>query len=61
MSELEKAALEWFDKRQSFLDAEELLGKPDYKTLLNECSNGEHALANAVRRYRNQTSDDCKV
>ncbi len=54
MTELEKAALDWFDKRQTFLDAEDKAGTPEFRTLLNECSKGEHALADAVRKYREQ-------
>ena len=48
MTPLEKAALEWYDKRQAFLDVE---NAP--RDLLNACSDGEHNLAKAVREYRN--------
>lgn len=45
-----RAAIEWFKKRQAFLDAAECPTKPDLKPLLNEVANGEHALAGAIRK-----------
>jgi hypothetical protein len=48
-------AVEWFRHRQAFLAAENNLDNPDWRLLLNECSNGEHALAAAVREYLRET------
>lgn len=51
MTNLENAAIEWFYKRQAFLDAENKAGTPEFRELLNRCADGEHALAAAVREY----------
>lgn len=59
MTEIERAALFWYNKRQAFLDEENILGTSNYRQLLNECSDGEHALANAVRSFRrDETSNE---
>lgn len=56
MTDLERAALDWYDKRQAFLDAEAKPGAKDFRGLLNRCSDGEHNLAAAVRRYKESIS-----
>lgn len=57
MTKLEAAAIIWYEKRKAFLDAESKAGAPEFSALLTECSNGEHALAAAVREYKTDVED----
>lgn len=52
MTNLEKAALAWYDTRKAFIDVDNGLGTPEFRTLLNETCNSEHTLADAVRKHR---------
>jgi hypothetical protein len=51
MTPLEKAALDWYEKREAFLKADSNLPPAEFRKFLNQCSDGEHALADEVRKY----------
>ena len=51
MTDLEKAAINWFTKRKAFLDFEEGGTSPQFREYLNACADGEHSLADECRKY----------
>lgn len=54
MTELENAALFWYETRKAFLDAEftDLKYECERKRLFDSCADGSQALAESVRRHK---------
>lgn len=57
MSKLEEAAIDWYNRRKAFLDAQDRAGTLEFTALLNAATDGEHNLAAAVRMYNEQKDE----